>query len=125
MEGGGVSVPGLESWGIGVVWSTYRSAATGALLPGNVTVELPLRLVSPTEDAIIPAGVLINKQPLSLFGAKSFEITLPASSDPDISPNDWGYTITVVLDSGITEVFRNVFIPEGDSVSLIHHSVGV
>lgn len=120
-----MSVPGLESWGTGIVWSTYRSAATGALLPGNVTVELPLRLVSPTEDAIIPAGILVDKQPLSLFGNRSFEITLPSSSDPDISPNDWGYTITVVLESGITEIFENVFVPEGASVSLIHHPVGM
>lgn len=120
-----MTLPGLESWGRGTVWSTYRSASTGALLSGTVTVVLPVRLTSPTEDAIIPAGKLVDKQSLSLFGEKSFEIQLPATSDPDITPNDWGYVVTVALDIGVTEVFKNVVVTEGQPTSLIHHPVSV
>lgn len=117
-----MSLPFLESWNTGTLTATYRSSSTGNLRVGIVKVTLPTRLTSPTDDAIIAPGALLQ-QALSAEGAQSFTLTLPATNDPDIAEVGWGWTVVVELEATVTddkytETFHNVFIPVGGSTNL-------
>ena len=108
----GVVVP---SWDMGQVIGTWRKL-DGTLRPGKYKVTYP-RVTNVTDDAIIPAGVFaegdLNVQP----GARSLDLSLPATDDPDNAEAAFIVTVAVSFDDAADETY-NVAIPVGVTVNL-------
>lgn len=116
---------GLRNWNTGQIWAEYRNVATGLLIPGTVTISLPLLLTNVADDATIPAGPMISQQALNIedpdpeaADGHSFDLMLPGTDDDDIVQADWGWTVEVNLVNFGKLVYSKVPIPVGGATNL-------
>lgn len=91
------TIPNLDSWNLVPVFGTWR-AHDGTLLPGTYQVSVPVRLTSPTEDVIIPAGIFDSGYLNTAEGAPSLHVHAPSTDDPDILERGWLVTVTVAFE---------------------------
>ena len=103
------------SWDMGQVIGTWRKL-DGTLRPGRFKITYP-RVTNVTDDVIIPAGVFadgdLNVQP----GARSLDLSLPATDDPDNAEDAFTITIAITFTDAAAETY-NVAVPVGGIVNL-------
>lgn len=89
-------------------WNTVRVFGTwhnldGTMKPGKWTLTFPVRVVNTTNDAIIPAGTTSGSLQTSNTGAPSLDTQVPATDDPDNTPNGWQYRLDVTFTDNSTK----------------------
>ena len=98
-----------------LVTATYLDAF-GVPPRGTVTFTLDDLLVNVAEEQyVVPSSYTV---PIDSAGAIS--VALPASDDPDVSPNGWAYTVTENYPGGRTYdiTLTEAMAPTVDLVSL-------
>lgn len=109
----------LTSWGKCRAYGTWYNH-DGSLKPGAWVLTIPRRLVTDTDDGIIPRDTVAVGTLSTAPGAPSFDQMVPSNTDPDIFPNDgsWKVELTVTFNDG-SEAERFTFdTPEGGEVNL-------
>jgi hypothetical protein len=95
-----------SSWNKVRVYGTWISE-DGALKAGAYKVIIPVRLTSPTDDVIIPAGTFaVGTLQTAITGNPSLDILVPSTDDPDIAETGWFVNIIVTFtDGSATETY--------------------
>lgn len=92
----------------------YTDAGDPVPQQGVVTVTA----VAPTSRDKDGNIVFVGSDPKTLDGSGSFSMTLPASNDPDLDPQDNTYIAVVVFSDGRKRRWEGIFVPSGGTVDL-------
>lgn len=89
-------------------WNTCRVYGTwhkldGSRRTGTYKVTIPVRVTNATDDVIVPAGVAMQGTLEVDSGSPSLDILVPASNDPDNSPNGWQAIVEVTFSDAAGE----------------------
>lgn len=93
------------AWNLVTVQSTWHNQ-DGSKKAGAYTVTIPERIVSVTDDVIIPAGQFTSGE-LNVSTGPSLSVQVPAMDDPDILPRGKDLVIEVTFTDGSpSETFK-------------------
>ena len=110
----------IDWWPAGVLIGEYRDPVTDRLLPGKVTVDLPIRITSTVSTAIVIPTTLVDSRQFitDVDDTESFSIPIYATNTPEVEQIGWGWDITVNVDDRVIETYYGVQVLPGQTVNL-------